>query len=774
MNICLKKILVSRCTEGIYLRWWFNGYHYFNFTNGYEINMTTTSMDVQVSQFFSVISKIERDTRIKSEYDYKVTLHGITAANIAGFTGLLIAEKVEQYEGAVWREVDITRGEHTIKEEGTNGYILDFEIRRKELPGSSSVYQKTLRLFIGDTLCDMDDDEVVPQTKQVNNIAEMQDRQSDFTAEFRIRKTRAMRALFELSGEVGATTWFPYQQQPCRLVQDNIEIITGGILVLDRVDEQYYYVSIVSGNINFFKTIEALRISDLTLATMDHTWDVATMAATHAVTSPTPDYVYPLCEPSDDGGIAPLTDDGDRVEMYGGWIWCFCKVKTIWEEIMLNSGFTVTGGDILESEIFDKLYMPIIRREKTNTDPYLFSMYWGYSSLTLPINAYIGNVDFPGAQIIQGDATFLSGAYHYPYNGTYKIRFFAVQGTFLSLISVYVYSGGGLNGVMTEVGGSIFFGRTFEYEITGAVAGDSLQLVVPEATTWYYWAWTITKIEGATIGLGSTISPKDHLPNITQIDFVKMVCHLFGLVPDVTARDRKIRFWNYQELYENIPHARDWSNYLSESDDSVEFKFGDYARNNYLRYKESEDVIPDNGMGNMPIEDQTLPEYKDLVTLAVSTADEVKILLTNFSVDVARIAFNKYNAADDVYDANKSIDARLVYVDFTRSTASPPYDKTFGIRATVGAGAATDITKPRKASTVEIAFSSLIPYYSYISRLLTKTNMRRAKFNLPVYEVAGIKHNVPIYLRQYKAYFYVNKISNYVPGKLCTIDLIRL
>jgi hypothetical protein len=73
-----------------------------------------------------------------------------------------------------------------------------------------------------------------------------------------------------------------------------------------------------------------------------------------------------------------------------------------------------------------------------------------------------------------------------------------------------------------------------------------------------------------------------------------------------------------------------------------------------------------------------------------------------------------------------------------------------------------------------VAMSSLIGNYAGLSRLLTKTNLRRAKFNLPVYEVAGLKHYIPIYLSQYKAYFYVNKINNFVPGKLCTIDLIKL
>jgi len=52
--------------------------------------------------------------------------------------------------------------------------------------------------------------------------------------------------------------------------------------------------------------------------------------------------------------------------------------------------------------------------------------------------------------------------------------------------------------------------------------------------------------------------------------------------------------------------------------------------------------------------------------------------------------------------------------------------------------------------------------------------MRSAKLNLPVYEVAGLKHYIPIYLKQYKAYFYVNMINNYVPGQLSIIDLIKL
>ena len=125
------------------------------------------------------------------------------------------------------------------------------------------------------------------------------------------------------------------------------------------------------------------------------------------------------------------------------------------------------------------------------------------------------------------------------------------------------------------------------------------------------------------------------------------------------------------------------------------------------------------------------------------------------------------------------MDARIVYV--SRSGTM----KTFGISDSIDVDGIPDgniypTLDPKIASSYEIAFPQLIGAAGYrfgyagLSRLLTKTNVLNAKFNLPVYEVAGLKHYIPVYLSQYKAYFYVNKISNYVSGKLCNVELIKL
>jgi len=762
------RININYCTEGVYLRWWFNGWHYFNFQNGYDVSATTEHMGIQVTNYYSIISKVERPTRIKNQFDYSVTIEGLKIEDLPGFTGMLLSERVEQYEDLVWREVDLTRGDHLIKESGTNGYVLTFQITRLELPVYSSVYQKSLKLYLGDMLCDMDDDEVIPINKQVNDIAEMQDRQSDFTAQFKIRKTRAMRGLFELSGEVGIDTDFPYENQACKLIQDNIEVITNGRLVMDMVDDQYYYVSILSGNLNFFKLIEGLKITDLTLATANHTWNVAGMVGSHAADL---SYVYPLCEPSDDAGICPLSDDGDGVDLYGGWIWPFIKVKTIWDEIFSNAHFTCEG-DILTNDTFGKLYIPITSRTvtKQQADKYLYSVYWGGTHEMGVDNELLA---FDDAQTTNGDEVFRTGYYVCPYTATYRFRVSVVAGTLLSPAPT-LYLTKWWNTLVGTFNVVFTYPMTWEFEVEyDATAGDILYVVT---TPIFYYAYSVRVIEitNPMIDYGSVVTAANHLPAMTQIDFIKMICNMFGLIPDVTPRDRTIKFWNYYDLYDNIPLARDWSAYLSERDDEVEFKYGDYAQDNYLRYADSDDVVKDTGRGSMQIADETLPKEKDVIDLPVSTCDEVTILANIFSVEVSRIAFNIFDPDTSLYDAEKTIDPRIVYINYTDYVGSPLYEKTMGLRPTVAPGGETDIDSPKKASSIEVSFSNLIYNYSSLSRLLTKTNLRRAKFNLPAFEVSGLKHNIPIYVSQYKAYFYVNKISNYVAGQLCTIDLIKL
>ena len=756
----LMTILISRCTTGVYLRWYYNGWHYFNFTNGYEINLQTSHEDKQVSNYFSRILQSEHPTKINTEFTYQITLEGISEGNIPGFIGLLLAEKVEQYESGTWREVEILRGEHAIKD---GFYSIDFTITRKELPGTPAEYLISQFLYLSDTLLDIGPDEIIPLNKQTNDIAEMQDRQADFTAQFKVRKTRAMMLLFERSGEVGAVTTFPYENKTCKLIQNGIEVIPSGRLILDKSDDNYYYVSILSGNANFFKTIEQLKLGDLALAGTAHTWEAVIQKASNEGDL---DYLYTLDEPSNDG-VSRISDDGDTIIMYGAYIWPFVKVKTIWDEIFLNAGFT-PEGDILLNDTFLRLFMPIasLKADKQNTDAFLYAgRNMSTRNFTNPYNQIILN------ELIIGDDLFLSGTYLTRYSATFTYR------VYLRIVgdwpwpNVYLYENGVKVADFTLVNPedlNLTKYPIYECEYT-STTGKFITFYVSS-----FWCGMsniyVTQINNVSIGYGSAItSLNNHLPGLSQTDFIKMICNMFGLIPETNVWDRKVMFWNYLELYNNISIARDWSNYLSESQGEVKFKFGDYAQNNYLNYKESDDVLKKEGRGNFQVDDQTLPFEKDVVQLPVSTCDQVQVLT---DVDISRINFNTWNFDTSNYDPNNTIDPRIVYVKNTQYVGSPLYEKKFRFRSPLSYE--YEITNPRIASSLEIAMSSMIDNYAGLSRLLTETNFCRLKFNLPVYEVANLKHYIPIYLSQYKAYFYVNKINNFVQGKLCTVDLIKL
>lgn len=87
----------------------------------------------------------------------------------------------------------------------------------------------------------------------------------------------------------------------------------------------------------------------------------------------------------------------------------------------------------------------------------------------------------------------------------------------------------------------------------------------------------------------------------------------------------------------------------------------------------------------------------------------------------------------------------------------------------------TEITDPKIARGIPLYFGSLLAEnYKGLSQILTNTVTRTLKFNLPALKVANLKHYIPIYLEQYNEHYIVNKISNYVEGKICEVELIKI
>ena len=65
-------------------------------------------------------------------------------------------------------------------------------------------------------------------------------------------------------------------------------------------------------------------------------------------------------------------------------------------------------------------------------------------------------------------------------------------------------------------------------------------------------------------------------------------------------------------------------------------------------------------------------------------------------------------------------------------------------------------------------------YDKLVNKMLVRDKTIEEQFLLTDQDIEEFDQFTPIYLHQYGAYFYVNKIKNYISGQLTTVELIRL
>ncbi|QQM25273.1 hypothetical protein [Elizabethkingia sp. M8] len=102
-------------------------------------------------------------------------------------------------------------------------------------------------------------------TYQVNDIAEVKDRQANYTNSFNLPRTANNIRIFEGLGEPSDSSTIPYNKISCQLALDGFDLITKGWLNITETTDNEYKIHVYSGLINFFKEIESKNLSDLGL-----------------------------------------------------------------------------------------------------------------------------------------------------------------------------------------------------------------------------------------------------------------------------------------------------------------------------------------------------------------------------------------------------------------------------------------------------------------------------------------------------------------------------
>jgi hypothetical protein len=587
---------------------------------------------------------------------------------------------------------------------------------------------------------DIPDKEPIPITKQVNEVGDLNVFKSDFSREFRIKRTRAMEALFENASLINSETKLLYSKLDVRVYANGLDVLPRAKLSVNRVDNLYYYCNVYSGAKMVFDILREKTIGTIDLD-LSHEWNNAN-AKTSIVNNL--DYQYLLADYSDDGELVDDATNAPALTFQCLTLRACIRLTKIFEKIFTGYGLE---NDADDDVLFKKIFLPIasLTMSAKTLQPYLVQYRDMPATNSMAINI------LEDYKVYDPYGVIIDNQYEARLTGTFFFwiahpRFLAPTGVIGKVAGITVTEDLGYNLWGYFVKAELTVGQRITFSGTGSIGFN------------FPYSFYCYNIDSARIGITSTYNPVDQLPPISQADLVKAVCQVFGLVPDYDSLTETVKLWSINKVKENIPIAKNWSRYLSIQYDSMEFRLN-YARINNIKYKDDKDVGEGSGNAAIYIADENLEREKDLYNLPFACCDTAK----NSTEELARIGWYESVEGTAEYKELEKITARIV----TRE------DMTLGAVITDGVGSETlTDAEAKKAFPIDLAVS--LGYNQALIDMLDKTKVLRVQMNLNEREINEMDHSIPIYLKHFSAYFFVKKISNWISGRPCDVELIRI
>lgn len=603
----------------------------------------------------------------------------------------------------------------------------------------------------------LDDEEIIPITKQANNIAELKDRQADFTTDFKIPQTRANIKALEHANLLSSGTVVPYVKNSCTYVEDGIELISDGFLVLMNSESKYFSAAAYSGNADFFKLIDKLKISNVNLSDLDHQWDLFVFKSSLVSKS---DVKYLIFEPSKTGDLY-------KTDMQFEQLRPFISCKRIFKQIFTDQDWTLTGDyDVIDEWLLcPKLSPDVI-------------LYRSLGILTKQENGTTGfnpnAYDFKATTDIYNQIDTAHGGVSVKFarHGKYNIRYY---GKVLFQNAEKINFILGVDNVIasnTNPGIVQDFDITYELDIDENNIGTEWVVRayldnagVKPSYSMYQFGVDVT-LKESSITYADQLQVASSLPDMEQGKFLKSVANQYGLIYQTDSQRREVKVWRFDKLLQNLHLAKDWSKYISQGTESLSYRIGDYAQVNTMKYKEGEGVPKGYGDGALYVNNNTLETAKELFELDFSA-----------SVDIVKggdtLALVPLYEADGegVFSKSDLTEARVVKHSTVNKVLNVHYSNQWA-----------DLTNYPLAYFINTAASDGLgfnyrlseKFYNALSAILNDCKKIEIKMQLPITEIQGLDHSIPIYLELFASYFYVNKVNQWQKDKLCTVELIKI
>jgi hypothetical protein len=636
-----------------------------------------------------------------------------------------------------------------------------------------------MEVYINDILLDLPENAGVEVVKQIAGLADLDSRQADRTNRVAALLTNRNKQALGMTNLIGGSDDSMYSQQDARVEASGFPLIQGGFARVIDVDDVANIV-ISSGLSSFTKLIDGQNLHDLDWSEYDHdlTTDNALDSFAH-----TSGYIYPVVQY---GTLNTFTTTFDirysHAAMY---------LHTIVAKIVEAQGWTL-AGDLLADDLYLKTVLPFSKNKFEHSQRYLDLTGFSYSLSGVQTIAGVGldtaTDEFEGLVNVMPDQWEAQTS-----------QVIASASANVLVISLNEVEPGGSivipklairkNGVVIATALIPFTGTI---EITAAsvsvVPGDLLDLAIVADYTivgFDYASFEIqigtanfyTGIQSKVILPGETVMAEDYLPKMNQLTLLKSVMQMWGIVPDANPVTKVITMRFFNEIEENKGTAEDWTTKLVRDDSwsggrfyNRKEKVGNYYQNNELRY-ETDDLNgdPDLGVGEIVIDDTSLPDRGVLFTLPFAGSEAVAVF--NSSTPCASIPFWVDNGG--TWEQRLNPKPRILMIE--RENVSVSIEDGVPVNTLVPT---TNIPfgrfiDPSAGTSLGFGQNLISRYYGGFSRAIDRGVRLSVLINMSASEFMRLNHYVPKYFSQLNGYYYIERAS-WRDGDFVSADIIKI
>jgi hypothetical protein len=603
--------------------------------------------------------------------------------------------------------------------------------------------------YINGHLLELTTSSPIAYNKQVNDLARLDNRQSNFTHKFTVPHTAGNARAMESVYFVGNQSNLPYQKNTFDLIDADSgkHLVYKGWAVLSQTTKKGFEISVYDGIIDFYRKIENKTITDIGISGLNHSKSVANIIDSWNNTKP---YMYAIADYN--GKNTFVNTAGNTIGINTDYQIPSARVSYIWNQIHAFAGFTYSGS-YFNTEKFKNWFMsfpnpvptlvPIT--ENISTQQCSFNLLSGiqlYQINLLPIpiqnSIYInasGVIQIAGVYQISGVSTLIVNGS--PYGNICQ---------------------GGLLGIPTGPTANLLNNETLLLTFN---VGDILSIGSPNLFNSYPSDGNIITTFSYVTGYDANFSQA--FLDFKATDFINEVVQQAGLTAYKSKYENHIEYFTMSEILQSN-NVLDWSRKFQYKD-TEKYRIGNYAKKNIFKYRYNTENQNHND-GYILINDTNLPDENNILVSKTYSPESNNSFISGKSVPVFKIWDKELQ--DDSSIKYKDLTGRFYFIRFEKI----PYQTKIGTESLI---TESDVTSIAFAKYTDLNFQSVIQNnYATIISILDKAKAIDGYFWLKPNDIEKFDFKSLIYVEQLGSYYLVNKIVNFIKGKVTKCELIEV